>query len=275
MAFDRNRSNDIDNGVVLNGGSGVFYGDELPAVTADYFEGDLFTIPSGKRYKLKDGLWSRDVNFSFKDVDEDDIVEVRPNEQNIMTGQFTMLGQFRMLGEFYQIDLEDSDNQQIIPPADPENFSHFKIASGDTKVIPSNQQMTVYEQITNFGQLNNLGDVRLLMVYQQDDPDDVIVLPDDNFSYKQINASEIKTVPTRQQMVVVGMFKNLGQINVLGEFALISGAEPDYDDDYLPPYKIDSGELFTIKNNRLMFLPRSLINNGQLNNFGELALGGL
>ena len=125
--------------------------------------------------------------------------------------------------------------------------------------------MTVFEQFTNFGQINNFGDLRLFKVFQED-PEDIITLPEDNFSYKEIIANESKTVPTRQQMVVVGMFKNFGQLNVSGELALISGeSETDLEDDFLPPYKIEAGETFKIGTNRLMFLPRSLVNFGQLN----------
>lgn len=214
-------------------------------------------------------------NFSITKVNSNQTIEIPVNHQMIMTGPFVNLGQFNNFGEFINIDLEDEDTQQIIPPPDPENFSHFKIANGETKTIPSNQQMTVFEQFTNLGQLNNFGDFRLFQVFQED-AEQVITLPDDNFSYKKILANQNKTIPSNQQMVVVGPFVNLGQINVLGEMALISGMEQtDLEDDYLPPYKIESGEVYTIKNNRLMFLPRSLINYGQLNNFGELALGGL
>lgn len=215
------------------------------------------------------------INFSYKKVPTNEEITIAIDQQMFVNGTVVVNGQLNNFGEIVFLDLEDADTQQVIPPADPENFSHFKIASGETKIIPSNQQMTVFEQITNLGQLNNLGDLRLLKVFQEDDPEDVVILPGDNFSYKQVNSGETKIVPTRQQMIVVGQLVNLGQLNVLGELALISASEPDYDDEYLPPYKIDSGESFTIKNNRLMFLPRSLINLGQLNNFGELALGGL
>jgi hypothetical protein len=214
-------------------------------------------------------------NFSYKKVKSGENVTLPEDQQMLMTGMFTNLGQFNNFGEFYQIDLEDSDTQQVIPPADPENFSHFKVGSGETKIIPADQQMTVFEQFTNFGQINNLGDFRLFKVFQED-PEDVVVLPDDNFSYKEIIAGQEKTIPTRQQMTVVGMFKNFGMLIVNGEMALISGeSQTDLEDDFLPPYKIESGESFKIGNNRLMFLPRSLVNFGQLNNFGELALGGL
>lgn len=214
-------------------------------------------------------------NFSIIKVNSGQEISIPENHQMIMTGPFTNLGQFNNFGEFINIDLEDEDTQQVIPPADPENFSHFKIASNETKIIPANQQMTVFEQFTNLGQLNNFGDFRLFQVFQED-AEDVITLPGDNFSYKEIIANEVKTIPTRQQMVVVGMFKNLGSLVVNGEFALISGeTETDLEDDYLPPYKIESNEVFKIATNRIMFLPRSLINNGQLNNFGQLALGGL
>jgi hypothetical protein len=233
-------------------------------------------LKDGKKQVLPVGdLLDGQDNFSYKKVKSGESIAIPEDQQMLMTGMFTNLGQFNNFGEFYQLDLEDSDTQQIIPPADPENFSHFKVASGETKTIPSNQQMTVFEQFTNFGQLNNLGDFRLFQVFQED-AEDVITLPDDNFSYKEIIANQEKTIPTRQQMVVVGIFKNFGQLNVLGEMALISGeSETDLEDDYLPPYKIESGETYKIGNNRLMFLPRSLINLGQLNNFGELALGGL
>lgn len=233
-------------------------------------------LKDGKKQVLPVGdLLDGQDNFSYKKVKSGESISIPEDQQMLMTGMFTNLGQFNNFGEFYQLDLEDSDTQQIIPPADPENFSHFKVASGETKTIPSNQQMTVFEQFTNFGQLNNLGDFRLFQVFQED-AEDVITLPDDNFSYKEIIANQEKTIPTRQQMVVVGIFKNFGQLNVLGEMALISGeSETDLEDDYLPPYKIESGETYKIGNNRLMFLPRSLINLGQLNNFGELALGGL
>jgi hypothetical protein len=233
-------------------------------------------LKDGKKQMLPVGdVLDGQDNFSYKKVKSGESITIVEDQQMLMTGMFTNLGQFNNFGEFYQIDLEDSDTQQVIPPADPENFSHFKVSTGETKTIPSNQQMTVFEQFTNFGQLNNLGDFRLFQVFQED-AEDVITLPDDNFSYKEIVASQSKTIPIRQQMVVVGMFKNFGQLNVLGEMALISGeSETDLEDDYLPPYKIESGETFKIGTNRLMFLPRSLINLGQLNNFGELALGGL
>lgn len=234
-------------------------------------------LKDGKKQQLAVGdVLDGQDNFSYKKVKSGENISVPEDQQMILLGGFTNLGQFNNFGEVVLIDNEDDDTQQVIPPADPENFSHFKIASGETKIIPSNQQMTVFEQITNFGQLNNLGDVRLLKVFQQEDPNDAIILPDDNFSHKQINASEVKTIPTCQQMVVVGAFTNFGQLNVLGEMALISGeSKTDLEDDFLPPYKIESGEIFKIGTNRLMFLPRSLINFGQLNNFGELALGGL
>lgn len=229
-----------------------------------------------KQQLAADDLLDGQDNFSYKKIKASENVTIPEDQQMILLGQFTNLGQFNNFGEIVLIDNEDDDTQQIIPPADPENFSHFKIASGETKIIPSNQQMTVFEQITNLGQLNNLGDVRLLKVFQEEDPDDVVILPDDNFSYKQIISNEVKTIPTRQQMVVVGIFKNFGQLIVNGEFALISGeSQIDIEDDFLPPYKIESGETFKIGNNRLMFLPRSLINLGQLNNFGMLSLGGL
>jgi hypothetical protein len=231
-------------------------------------------LKNGKKSLLQDGdVLDGQDNFSYSKIEADETIKVPAGQQMLLVGGLTNFGVFKNFGETVLFDLEDEDTQQVIPPPDPENFSHFEIESNEIKIIPQNQQMTVFEQFNNFGMLKNLGDMRLFKPFQEDE-DNIISLPDDNFSYKEVLSSEEKTIPTRQQMIVVGMLKNLGQINVFGEISLISSGE-ETNIDSLPPYLVDSGEVFTIKKNRIMFLPRSLINNGQLNNFGQVALGGL
>lgn len=217
-----------------------------------------------------------DKNFSIKRVKPNEIISVPEDQQMLLSGALLVEGQFNNFGETVLIDLEDSDTvTPPFPPLPPDNFSHFKILSGEEKTIPQNQQMNVFGAFTNFGTVKNFGEMNLTKIFQ-DDPDQAIVLPDDNFSHREIIANETKTVPLRQQMVVVGMMKNFGTLKVNGSLALLSGEVPtDLEDDYLPPYKIDANEIYKIKTNRLMFLPRSLVNFGQLNNFGQLILGGI
>lgn len=214
-------------------------------------------------------------SFSYKKVKNGESVVVPEDQQMLLSGSFTNFGQFSNFGEVVLIDLEDSDTP--IPPfpdLPPDNFSHFKISSGEEKTIPQNQQMNVFGSLTNLGMIKNFGEINVTKIFQEDQ-EDPVVLPGDNFSHKEILSGEQKTIPTRQQMIVSGIFKNFGQMNLFGEMALINPTPNDGDDEYLPPFQIDSGETFNIKKNRLMFIPRMFVNFGQLNNFGELALGGL
>jgi hypothetical protein len=214
-------------------------------------------------------------NFSVKKVESDKIIEVSIDHQMFVNGTIQVLGQLNVFGEIVYLDLEDADNQQVIPPADPENFSHFKVITGETKIVPLWQQMNVYGQLNVDGQLNVLGEVNLAQIHQEQ-PDPEQFTHEENFSYKKILTNTMVKVRTNEQMVTVGNIEVLGQLTLNGELALISAeVETDLEDDFLPPYKIESGESFKIGNNRLMFLPRSLINLGTLNVYGELVLGGL
>jgi hypothetical protein len=214
-------------------------------------------------------------NFSVKKVNSGEKLEIPVHHQMIMNGMLIVDGQLDVFGEIIFLDLEDSDTQQVIPPADPENFSHARVISGETKVVPQWQQMNLYGKIEVLGQLNLLGSMNLAELHQeQPEPEEFVT--EDNFSYKKIVANTSIKVRTNEQMVVCGNIEVLGQLNLLGELALISAeVETDEEDDFLPPYKIENGEIFKIANNKIMFLPRSLINLGQLNVFGELALGGM
>lgn len=217
-----------------------------------------------------------DKNFSIKRVSPGETIVVPQDQQMLLSGALVVEGQFNNFGETILIDFEDSDTPAPpFPELPPDNFSHFKIEAGGEKTIPQNQQMNVFGSFVNFGVLKNFGEMNVTKIFQ-DDPDQSIQLPPDNFSHKHILAGETKTVPTRQQMVVVGMMKNFGTLKLEGELALLSAEiQTDLEDDYLPPYKIEAGETYKIKNNRLMFLPRSLVMNGQLQNFGQLILGGI
>lgn len=233
---------------------------------------------------LKDGRTQRlgsgdalDVDsFSYRKVKAGEKVTVPEDQQMILSGGFTNLGQFNNFGQVVLIDIEDSEGPPIPPFPDlpPDNFSIYRVLPGEEKTIPQNQQMNVFGSLTNLGMIKNFGEINVTKVFQEDE-EDPVVLPGDNFSHKEILSGETKTVPTRQQMIVSGMFKNFGQFNLFGEMIMIDPSPNDQDDDYLPPYRIDPGETYNIKKNRLMFIPRSFVNFGQLNNFGELVLGGL
>lgn len=214
-------------------------------------------------------------NFSVKKIGVGEVVEVSDFQQMFVNGAIIVDGQLNVFGEIVFLDLEDSDTQQVIPPADPENFSHSRVVSGETKTVPAWQQMSLYGGIEVFGQLNVLGKVNLAEIHQEQiDPEEFV--HEENFSYKKVLPGSSVKVRANEQMVVVGDISVLGQLNLLGEMALISAAiDDDFEDDFLPPYKIESNEVFKIGTNKIMYLPRSLVNLGQLNLFGELALGGL
>jgi hypothetical protein len=212
------------------------------------------------------------VNFSFREVAMGEDITVPERQQMLLSGMFSNNGIFRNFGQTVLIDLEDSDNQQVIPEADPENFSHSAILAGVEKTIPANQQMNVFGEFKNFGVLKNFGEMTLTKVFQ-DDPDQTIVLPDDNFSYFQIETNQTKTVPPNQQMVVVGMFKNFGTLVARGAMALLSGEVNKTEDEYLPPWIIEAGEKFVVKKNRILSIPRMFVNFGTLQNNGIVFLG--
>ena len=231
-------------------------------------DGKLSQLPA------EDTLDGQD-NFSYKKIKSAEVVTIREDQQMLLSGDLAVLGQMNLLGEVVLIDIEDSDTAQVIPPSDPENFSHFRIASLAEKTIPQNQQMNVFGPLYLDGQLSVLGEVNLGQLAQEI-PEVPTLEETENYSWRKILAGQNKIVPTNQQMAVVGDIVVLGQLQVLGEIAIISGAVPtDLEDDYLPPFEIGAGETFTVKARRLMFLPRALLNFGQLNVFGELALGGL
>jgi len=99
------------------------------------------------------------------------------------------------------------------------------------------------------------------------------VSPDDNFSYTRLNAGQTKTVPTNQQMNVVGMFKNFGTLVVNGAMTLLSGQVDLTDGEHLPPWMIEAGETFIVKKNRMLSVPRMFVNLGTLQNNGIVYLG--
>ncbi len=233
---------------------------------------NFLTLLDGKKHLFPT---EEQFNFSIKKVGNGKTVEVPTFQQMFLNGMLIVDGQLNVFGEIVFVDLEDSDTQQIIPPADPENFSHFRVIASETKIIPAWQQMNVVGQLDVFGQLNVLGSMNLLQL-SQEIPDPEEFVHEENFSYKKIVSSKQVKVRTNEQMVVVGGIEVLGQLDVFGELALISAeVETDLEDDFLPPYKIESGETFKIGTNKIMFLPRSLVHFGQLNVFGELALGGM
>lgn len=213
------------------------------------------------------------VNFSFRQVAAGEDITVPERQQMLLTGMFSNFGVFRNFGQTVIIDLEDSDTQQVIPAPDPENFSHKRINASETKTIPASQQMNVFGFIQNFGFLKNFGEITLTKVFQ-DDPDQTIVLPDDNYSHRETAPNEIKTIPIRQQMVVVGVLKNFGTLINKGTLSLINGAFDHTEDEYLPPWIIESGETYKVGRNRMFYLPRMLPNFGKLTNNGLIVLGG-
>jgi len=273
MAFDRSKSHEVQNGVILNDGPGIFFDSAIPTIVGGEVEGDRYVDGAGRRWRFSSGAWVVDANFAVRKVDVGETFEIKSNEQLLIMGPIVNLGEFKNFGETILTKVFEPAPVVPFPDLPADNFSHFKIATGETKTVPTNQQMNNFGSIQNFGMLAVFGELNLTKIFQ-DDPDVAIVLPGDNFSHFDILGGEVKTVPTRQQMTVVGSFRNLGQINVLGSMALISGAEPDFDDDYLPPWKIDVDQVFVVKSNRVLQVPRSFVNLGQLINNGFVYLGG-
>lgn len=232
-------------------------------------DGKIHQLPIG------DTLEGSSDNFSFKKVKTSEFVTIPDDQQMLLSGDFTNLGQLNNFGEMILIDIEDSDTPAPeFPELPDDNFSYSDIKLGEIKTIPDGQQMITMGDLAVFGQLNNFGELKL---YEYLTPDGMVMpeIPGDNFSYKEIAANETKTIPSRQQMNIVGGFKNLGTIVVNGCMTLLSAKVDESDDEYLPPYIIEDGEVFTIKRNRLMYIPRLFSNNGILINNGLFILGGL
>lgn len=273
MAFDRSKSHEVENGVVLNDGPGLFHDSPVPTLVGGEVEGDRYVDGVGRRWRFSSGAWVVDVNFAVRKVDSGESFEVKTNEQLLLMGPIVNLGEFKNFGETILTKIFEPAPAVPFPSLPDDNFSYFKISAAEEKTVPANQQMNVFGTIQNLGVLKVMGELNLTKIFQ-DDPAAAIVLPGDNFSHVDILGGETKTIPTRQQMTVVGPFRNLGQVNVMGSMVLISGAEPDYDDDYLPPWKIDVDQVFVVKSNRVLQVPRSFVNLGQLNNNGFVYLGG-
>lgn len=276
MAFDRTKAFEVDNGVATDGGAGLFWAQNVPPVSGNEVQGDRLTDSNGRRWRFDAGVWIVDVDFSVNKINAGETYEVRPHEQlSLFDGPLVNLGQLNNLGQVSLLKVFQEAPEVVFPVVTlpPDNFSYFKIAAGESKEVPANQQMNTFGSLQNLGMLKVLGEVNLTKIFQ-DDPEDEIELPGDNFSHFDILAGETKTVPTRQQMTVVGPFRNLGQIKVFGSMALISGAEPVFDDDYLPPWKIEVDQVFVVKSNRVLQVPRSFVNLGQLTNNGFVYLGG-
>ena len=274
MSFDRNKSFEVENGIVTeDGGSGLFWTSaSVPPISGNEVDGDRITDGNGRRWRFSLGAWVLDTSLAKKTVAINDVVEIQSTEQNLVYGIFKNFGQLKNFGELL---LRKDPEEVVIPPfpdLPPDNFSYAKIASGESKTVPQNQQMNVFGMVQNLGQLTVLGELNLTKVFQED-PDQSVVLPDDNYSYKEIVAGETKTIPTRQQMVVVGSFKNNGALVVRGSFALISG-EVAPEPDVLPPWKIVAGEVYSVKSNRVLQVPRSFVNLGTLVNNGFVYIGG-
>lgn len=89
----------------------------------------------------------------------------------------------------------------------------------------------------------------------------------DNFSYKKILNSEIKTVPENQQMLFSGDIMVQGTLRVLGEIKEIRNAEPD---NFFYT-KIEAFEFVRVKLNRLLLYKSNLIVHGNLVVEGTLA----
>jgi hypothetical protein len=229
----------------------------------------VLTLQNGKKTEIA----LRSVNFSIKRVAADLTYEVPEDHQMLLSGAFVNLGHFINNGETVLIDLEDQDTDAPpFPELPPDNFSHVHVATNQTKTIPSGQQMNCIGTIVNLGQLVVLGELTLSQLYQEDPLEPPIELPDDNFSIKSIGTGETKTIPANQQMILCGSVFNSGTFKNFGELILIdAGNEEEH--DYLPPYEIIPGEVFTVKANRLFFLPIHLVNNGQFINNGRVYLG--
>jgi hypothetical protein len=220
--------------------------------------------------------YEEQLNFSIKKIDTETVVEIPLHQQMFVNGTIVVDGQLNLFGEVIYLDLEDEDDQIIPEPiVYPENFSHFRVLTSETKTIPAWQQMNIYGELQVFGELQNFGNINIAQLHQeQPDPEEFI--HEENFSYKKIVSSNQVKIRSNEQMIVCGDLEIQGQLNLHGELALISSAiDENNEDDYLPPFKINAGEVYKISNNRIMFLPRSLINFGLINLQGELALGSL
>lgn len=276
MAFDRDSGFEVtDDGISIEGGPHIIGGASSP-ISLSPTSSTIYVQTNGDIW-THDGVtvWKKvgsEENFSIKKVLPGETKQVPQNQQMILTGSLINMGQFNNFGEVILLDIEDSDNQQVIPPADPENFSHFQILSNQEKIVPSGQQMNVFGMLQNFGQLEVLGQLNITKIYEKPvEPQEFVEAK--NFSYREIASNESIEVPLRQQMSVSGMFKNFGTFVLKGQLVL-EDVRVDYEDDYLPPWRIESDESYVVRKNRILQVPRMLVNFGTLKNDGIVYLGG-
>jgi hypothetical protein len=263
-----------DDGISIEGGPHIIGGAASPL---------SLTPTSSTIYVQSNGeVWTHDGvgpwkkvgadNFSIKKILSGETKEVPQNHQMLLTGALVNFGQFNNFGEVILLDIEDSDTAQVIPPADPENFSHAQILNNQTKVIPQGQQMNVFGMIQNFGELQVLGELNVTKIYEKPSGPQQFV-DAKNFSYREIQSGETLEVPARQQMSVSGVFKNFGTFVLKGQLVL-EDVSVDFQDDALPPWKIDADETYSVHKNRVLQCPRMLVNLGTIKNNGLIYLGG-
>lgn len=206
--------------------------------------------------------------FSIKRILSGEEKEIPVNRQMLLHGSFRNDGQIKNFGEMVLISLEDNDTPETpFPDLPDDNFSHKEIAINQVKTIPQGQQMVLHGKIKNNGELKNFGEI-----YFVKEAEEIIITPEsaheENFSFKEIAIGESKKIPSRQQMIVEGIFKNFGTIKNLGEVSIIQSNKNISEDQYLSPYMIDAGEIYKIGKNRILTAHMMFKNFGTIINNG-------
>lgn len=206
--------------------------------------------------------------FSIKKIESDEAKEIPQNRQMLLRGSLVNNGSLKNLGEVVLISLEDKDTPETpFPDLPDDNFSHKEISINATKTIPRGQQMVLHGKFKNNGMIKNFGEIFFVK-----DSEEIIITPEsvheDNFSFKEIASGESKRISTRQQMIVEGMFKNFGSIKNLGEISIIQSNKNISEDQYLPPYIVEMGEVYKIGKNRILSVHTMFKNFGTIINNG-------
>lgn len=223
-------------------------------------------VISSNRVAEHDPLTRLDYdNFSYREILSGETVRILGGQQMFVVRDQIIEGELVIEGSLI---LEELLNESELPVF-PENFSYSAIAAQKIVEVPAFQQMFVVspEYFKVEGELRLDGSLVLDQI--EDTPFDPIILPDDNFSFKEIPTGSSKTVFSGQQMIIDGILIVEGSLNIEGQVSLIS----DERDEPLQPYIIVDGEVFKIKAGRQLFSTVGLIVDGYLQNEGLMAIG--
>lgn len=226
-------------------------------------------LKNGKISQLQEGdLLDGQDNFSYTRVELSEVIGIPFGQQMILVGPQIIEGELRLDGSLVMDEFINAEELETFP----ENFSHSQIATLDVKIVPSLQQMFLVSEgpMIIEGEFQVDGSVVVDQVKDTDIPEVIIpLLPDDNFSWKDVPSGLTKALPSNQQMIVDGLLLIEGGLLIEGELSLID----DNYDEPLTPYMIAGGELFRIKERRQLFSVVGLVVEGEIQNDGLMAMG--